>query len=1153
MTHLKTILVALLIVTSMLPAAAVGAAADSVTSVDDSRVAQANGPGNGQGPPSNGPPGHAGVPGDNVRGPPAHAAKNIPSDAGVWDVHASMHADNLEVDIGERGGKVEVVLRDDVNHDGREVAVSASALEAAVGHRPSTAIGVHESGDRWTSEIRYEDGWALFDVEKFSSNTVTFDGSVTLSGNPAEDGSTYRYDLDDIDSTSDPNVTLTGVTSEQWDNESFSAVGDGESVDVDVGGHLKPSGPSVDGEPVVEFEGMETLFAESESGTGASDGSTSSVSVAGDGDPQNAEVTFTGRESSTPNDQSGSGIAGGDTATIDVGGNADPTGPASGSPELTMTGRATEFTEYTTEDSDANYLFNAENAETSYKNHDDSVSALRVDQTSDSSGTVDVYVVTEAPDGAYGEGTHVGTWNYDSSPGVKTFEFDEPVDVSGSEWVTFEFVVQGDARMTTQATYDKADDYGSSGGSLRDRAHNVTGISTPMDISVSDGQGNSASFGDLGDGEQSAKALGLSHDSTGLTFSATGGELDFALDKDDVTATENPSIDVDDDGSTEATYNGVLRDGETGTETFSGLSTGTNTVGWELEAGSTDWRIDYDRVEHTENPSVDLDGDGNADAEHLGTLEPGETARYELAGLSTGASTLDVSTTSQTETNVAVLLEERNPTVDPVVTINNETLSHGGTLADGESVPLAGESSWLTEGENVVEVSVGNESTASSGPSSRTNLEYSHSAASNQSVDYEAEHWAEKYNVSKTWGTDREDATLTVPFSSSRVIQIDQLEVQRNGGEWSTLDSTEYDLEGTTLTVQLGDVAEGDETRVRASGAKVRTVNGDIRVLEPTLVGSDLQTKFEVVDRDDETMHIEVGGTLDGSRTHYLSNQSWSDGTAYTRFEPGQKTELHLPGADIGSTATVETAPLEAEPSNGDVEVVWRDDATNARPKFDVRPGGVTGDKVSFTFTNAVSGDEYDLYSETNGIVYDSATANSPVTLENDDSEETLIIMSEATESSNDGNATGGGFYDSASGTLDRARDSALAIAPVIEPELIALLVLLLIGGAFAYTERENDRSPVHEREEVIGSVVLAFALAVFLIAPTTITRPIETALSAALPLAGVAGVLGGAYLLYSWRQERQAEASTPDQVFRVGGTEVETKDTKDGGGGGWF
>jgi len=213
--------------------------------------------GNGGGPPAHaGPPDHAGVPGSNVevQGPPSGGGP--PDHAAAWGVRSSAHSDDLSVTIEASNG-LTVTLTDDRNSAGREVSMNASAVEQALGERPQVAYGVNsESGERWSSEVRYENGSAVISVPHFSTNTVTFSGSVSVLGT-FSDGETATYSLGDLDSASDAEITLTGAKNTAWDNETATLPAGGSTA-IDPGGNIEPTGPST-GEPQLEITAQEAV------------------------------------------------------------------------------------------------------------------------------------------------------------------------------------------------------------------------------------------------------------------------------------------------------------------------------------------------------------------------------------------------------------------------------------------------------------------------------------------------------------------------------------------------------------------------------------------------------------------------------------------------------------------------------------------------------------------------------------------------------------------------------------------------------------------------------------------------------------------------------------------------------------------------------
>lgn len=75
-----------------------------------------------------------------------------------------------------------------------------------------------------------------------------------------------------------------------------------------------------------------------------------------------------------------------------------------------------------------------------------SIKSLTVNVTgtegSDYGVAVDIYIISETPDQTYNEGTKIGTWNPDWSPGPQTISLSQPPSVSAGTDYTLEFVPQ---------------------------------------------------------------------------------------------------------------------------------------------------------------------------------------------------------------------------------------------------------------------------------------------------------------------------------------------------------------------------------------------------------------------------------------------------------------------------------------------------------------------------------------------------------------------------------------------------------------------------------------------------------------------------------------------------------------------------------------
>ena len=150
------------------------------------------------------PSGFVGVPNENISADmPDGESPPIPASDLEGDVLASQYASTLDVTLTtpERAeqlmagdgtvvgnGDVALLLSDDTNHGAREVALPGAAIEDALGYTPMEVRGYHESGDQWTRSVENRNGYLVFEVPKFSTNTVTFTGVVELTGSPASDG-----------------------------------------------------------------------------------------------------------------------------------------------------------------------------------------------------------------------------------------------------------------------------------------------------------------------------------------------------------------------------------------------------------------------------------------------------------------------------------------------------------------------------------------------------------------------------------------------------------------------------------------------------------------------------------------------------------------------------------------------------------------------------------------------------------------------------------------------------------------------------------------------------------------------------------------------------------------------------------------------------
>lgn len=812
----------------------------------------------------------------------AQVSEDVPADADLpirasdleGAVYASDHADTLEVVLttperaeeymGENASvladdEIAIVLRDDEVSDGRDVAIDLEVLEEGVGFVPEVAYGTHEDGERWESAIEPDGTVGRFNVPHFSENAVTFTGGVSITADPATDGSQFSYELSDLDSASDVTVNLTGSTATAKESYSNSVSGSG----------------------------------------------TDSISVNGNAKPENESLTLDISRVSGPN------------KNIDV--------------EWQSTGSK--------------------------------------------------------------------TFSYDAS-GINKIA---RVVVVGSEQscssgMTFSLTVDG--------TSFGSETFGECGDSTR-----TYDVSDPIDVS--------------------------NKDSIDLTFTFQSG-----------------------------TDNGGFQ----------------SIVSSKAESGKSS------------SAPVVINGQSS-------TISDGDTASLELK---TGSNSIDIGDSSTSgKVNYQINWTEVSQTANPTVQLNSETVSHDGVLADGETTSLSIPASELREGTNRVNVSIGDGSLSGDAPPAAVGLELSHEASDTQTVDYGAETWSERYNLTRTYGDATEKPTLTIPFEGE-VVDINSVEVRRDGGSWGPPKA--WTLDNTTLTVEFDPIDSGETLEVRAIGRKVRTVNGDIQVLEPTVEGDTLNSKIEITDRS-EDFAIDVSGS---DRIHYTAEESWG-ASSHAVVEAGGGQELRLPEASVGSQTRVRTAPLNIVPESGASEVVIEDPD---EPRFQLREGNTTGAAtIDVTYYDTLSGERYVLWSESQEREIDADRAESPVEFRTDGSADTYTIRQMAAPGS-----TGGG-------APVETRDVGAPLVLVVPAVGVSVAGLFWAGRRFGGARGIRGNALL-----LVGSTVVAIA-AVELVAPGTISSIVSTFVFALSDT--VAGGIGAALAAVAvfvglWQLQQRTSADIP-------------------------
>lgn len=718
------------------------------------------------------------------------------------------------------------------------------------------------------------------------------------------------------------------------------------------------------------------------------------------------------------------------------------------------------------------------------------------------------------------DGSGGGTIDYDLTMEERTGTEDPRVDVTGDSTADASasgVLASGQTTTVELAELDETsqtvDTWAATAGPAPDWDITYTPRWTTenpaLDIDA-DGTNEASYTGEIQPGNTQTISVDGLQSGTSYTASTSLASSDMAVDWDldftEVTAVENPGVDIDQDGVDDATYSGTLDAGEGSTEPIADglLTTGSNTIDFSQDGGPAyNYTLDVTEVYHTEDPDIDVDGDGTYEVTYTGILSPGSTATYDASELTLQSDQLAIVTNGGSEVIAEAQYRERTLTQDVTVSVNGNPTSYDLTLDDGETQSLAVNESWLVNGTNTVEISVAS-STGSDAPDGQVGLDYYHTAEDHVETTYQGETWTERYNVSKTWANPKENATLTIPFDSDKVVGIRDVERSVNDSEPTAVDPANFSLEGTTLTVEFGDVQEGETIAVQANGTKVNVGNGDITVTDPTIEGNELDTSFRI-DRHDPGFYMELSGTDTPDRVHHLETLSWTGADPYTEHNADGTQFLYLPNATDGGEATMQTLPLDVDPKTGDVHIALEDDNAS-HPIFDVEPGDQLGDEVEFVWHNTTSGETYVLDSLTNDIARDTQQAESPVTLLDDDSPEVLEIYEEEETATDDGGSSSGGTQYISPVESTRAWYESL---PII---LIGAALALAVVAAIAnYLFREWYK--------ILGTVGAAALVELVLLTeyiwPEVILSPLATGIREIAPTIAFILAVTIAYVIY--------------------------------------
>ncbi|WP_418284769.1 hypothetical protein [Halorubrum sp. DTA46] len=1009
-------------------------------------------------------------------------------------IYASDHADTLEaiVTTPERAeeeylnagtivtnDEVALVLRDDEVHDGREVAVELALLETAVGFAPEVAYGVHESGEEWQSPIDKDGEVGVFTVPEFSDNTVTFSGGITLSGDAAGDGTTYEYEIDSLDGVDNFGINATGV--ENTATRDYSVTTTGE-VDPNIGGTVDPPETTL----TVEGNGFGSRTV-SDSAIGVSDGYSTSVALEGSltdtSESATPTIDLTGVEDTTHEQTTGTLDTSVDS--VDIAGTADPKNAVI---EIGPTERSDIHYPNSDGDGQIGGVWDGGQTDTwtQSANEVDTVEEVEIYGENYENEYVDVEV--------YVDGVSMGTERIES--GYQTTVWDgNDVPVGNNVDMSIEYV-RGNGGFSI-AGLGGDDEY----VELTERNHDIsTTVQPDTGGSFNVESGTPAS-------------VDLTTDTSELSWGDSEEGFEWTLSYDASYPTLDPAVTVN--GET-VSHSGTLSEGEMTTLSLSDNTldtSGGNTIELSLPtvsgpAQEVDLSYEFEELDGTLSPEVDATGDGTAEVSSGELLTDGET-RTATYDPSIG-DTWQISGSGNAPT-VSANITEATETRDPVVEVNGHETSHTGTLADGETTSLATNEAWLEEGTNTVTVRTNSPAT---GPESLSGFTYAHDASgTTQSVEVDATSWTESFNVSNTYPSATADTNAVLTFSD-RVAEIDDVEYRLNGGEWSAPPS--HELNGTDLEVMIGDVDADTTVDVRATGHKIRTYDGTVDIVEPTVEGDELATEVEITEIADGGMFgLRVDGTELGDRIHYATEESWSGESAHVDVAASGTQILRAPDANVGSTMTVRSSPLSVEPESGGMEVLVED---GDEPRFSVREGETVGaSTLDVTYYDTLPGERYVLWSATQDREIDADRASSPVYFTTDGSAETYTIRQLDREGS------GGGGVPEPTG----------AVAPLV---LVLPAVGLSVTGLFWAGRRFGGATGVRGNALLlVGSTVIS-AAALELVTPGSLIAQMWSATVFALGDAAASGlgavVASIATLLGLWQIQARTRADIPAWVL---------------------
>lgn len=675
------------------------------------------------------------------------------------------------------------------------------------------------------------------------------------------------------------------------------------------------------------------------SSTGVSDTHQTQIEINDKDSVDVFNITLTGIKNYEWDNESGSNVGSGTSQPISPAGNIDPGGDSSNNlPTLEVSGYTRQDSGFDSDDGSTDRLCsspssdNKRHSEQTFDNAPATITHLNLDVDNYENANVlecDIYLVKEGADSTYGEGTLVKD-NWDptgSQSGNLTIDLGQAYD-TGSGAVTIEFVAVNGNSSATQSVNLKGDSSDSTGykatydGTTLLDEYSIYVESQIGDVGVSSDGANSVAhdFGTFSDGQSKSTEFAVAKDATALSFNGSGGEIDYSIDLNESTVTEDPSIQV---------------------------NNGSGSGGW---------------------------------ANVTKLFSSGEAYQFS----SGSANTLD--------------------------------------------------ESWVHNGTNNYTVHLTDPS--ADAPTMQVDMVVNHTASSDRSVSYTSGEFTGEWNQSKVFTADYTSANLTIPVDSG-AIKVRSAEKRINGGSWSSISNSKYQLQSGNVDVDLGSISKDDKIEVRMNTTKVTVTNGGITPLNISKKSGTLHTRIKI-DSWASDAYIETGGTDEGKQYHYSVDESWSNPNEHTIVTSGQgEIRMYLPKAGSSDTFVVKTHPIKANPSGGEVNISV-DTFNKDEPRFIVKPGSDGhGSSVDYTFVNATSDTAYKLWSITRSVEIASGTASSPLTLTDDDTDEELQFQIKGSSSSSGSDDGGGG---SGAATVITVPQTDEQINLPVGPDVIILL-----------------------------------------------------------------------------------------------------------------